>query len=184
MTAALTFAAKLDTDALSGRFLGPATVTCCGAATLEVSLPTGETVSPQLALAFPFTPAEGDSLLVIGQDDRYFVIGVIASTGQTHLRFQGDVELRSVQGQLELHGEKGVELRGPEIAIKTRKLRVMADKATEVFGTVFTRVKEILSVHAGETDTVVHGEWSTRSKRAAITSEEVASINGKQIHLG
>ena len=60
----------------------------------------------------------------------------------------------------------------------------MADKATEVFGTVFTRVKELLSVHAGETDTVVHGEWSTRSKRAAITSEEVASINGKQIHLG
>lgn len=184
MTAALSFAAKLDRDALGGRFLGPATVSLCGAACLEVRLPTGETVSPKLALAFPFTPAKGDSLLVIGQDDQYYVIGVITSTGQTHLRFQGDVELRSVAGQLELHGEKGVELSGPEITVKSRKLRVMADKATELFGTVFTRVKELLSVHAGETDTVVQGEWSTRSKRAAITSEEVASINGKQIHLG
>ena len=184
MTAALSFGAKLDAEALDGRFLGPAQVTGCGAARLDVSLPNGEMVSPKMALAFPFTPAEGDTLLVIGQDDRYFVIGVVASTGQTHLRFQGDVELRAVEGELELHGEKGVELSGPEIAIKARKLRVMADKATEVFGTVFTRVKELLSVHAGETDTVVHGEWSTRSKRAAITSEEVASINGKQIHLG
>jgi hypothetical protein len=184
MTAALSFHGALDADALDGRYLGPATVTRTGAATLEARLPSGETIRPKLALAFPFVAAEGDSLLVIGQDARYFVIGVIESTGETQLRFRGNVELRSVDGTVEIEGEHGVELRGPEIDIRTRKLNVVADKATEVFGTVFTRVKELLSVHTGSTDAVVHGQWSNRSKRASITSEEVVSVNGKQVHLG
>jgi hypothetical protein len=184
MTAAPSFVGQLDAKALDGRYLGAATVTRAGAATLEARLPTGETVHPELALAFPFTPAEHDSLLVIGQDDRYYVIGVISSSGETQLRFRGNVELRAVDGDLELHGEHGVELRGPQIDIKTKKLTVIAEKATEVFGTVFTRVKELMSVHTGETDTVVHGQYSNRAKRTAITSEEAVSINGKQVHLG
>jgi hypothetical protein len=184
MTAALSFVGQLDAEALGGRYLGPATVTRAGPASLEARLPTGETIQPKLALAFPFAPAENDSLLVIGQDDRYFVIGVIESTGETFLRFRGNVEVRSVDGTLDLQGEQGIELQGPQIDIKTRKLNVLADKATEVFGTLFTRVKELMSLHAGHTDTVVHGQWSNRSKRAAITSEEVVSINGKEVHLG
>jgi hypothetical protein len=184
MTAAPSFVGQLDADALSGRYLGPAKVTQTGAASLEARLPTGETIHPKLALAFPFTPAENDSLLVIGQDDRYFVIGVIASSGETKLRFRGNVELRAVEGELELHGEHGVELRGPRIDIKTKKLTVLADQATEVFGTMFTRVKELMSIHTGETDVVVHGQYSNRAKRTAITSEECVSINGKQVHLG
>ena len=184
MTAAPSFVGQLDAAALDGRYLGAVTVTATGPATLEARLPSGETVHPKMALAFPFVPAEGDSLLVIGQDERYFVIGVIASEGETHLRFRGNVEVRAVDGELALSGEHGVELRGPLVDIKTKKLTVLADKATEVFGTVFTRVKELLSVHAGETDTVVHGQWSNRSKRAALTSEETVSINGEQVHLG
>jgi hypothetical protein len=184
MTAALHFVGQLDQDALGGRYLGPATVTEAAAAVLLAKLPNGEVVRPRLALAFPFVPAAGDTLLVVGQADRYFVIGVIESTGRTELRFRGDVELRAVDGTLELHGERGVSLHGPEIDLKTRKLGVVADKVTEAFGTVFTRVKALLSVHTGETDTVVHGEWSSRSERAAITSQEVVSVNGKEVHLG
>lgn len=184
MTAALSFVGELDAEALGGRYLGPATVTSTGAASLEARLPTGETIEPKMALAYPFVPAENDSLLVIGGGGRYFVIGVIESTGETLLRFRGNVTVRSVEGALDLHGEHGVELRGPQIALETKKLSVIADKATEVFGTLFTRVKELMSVHAGESDAVVHGQWSNRSKRAAITSEEVVSINGKEVHLG
>ena len=184
VTTALSFVGQLDKEALGGRYLGPATVTRVGAAVLEARLPGGEEVSPKLALAFPFVPADGDTLLVIGQGDRYFVIGVLESTGQTELRFRGDVELRAVDGTLELHGEKGVALHGPQIDIKTKTLGVLADRVTEAFGTVFTRVKALMSVHTGETDTVVHGEWSNRSERAAITSQEVVSINGKEVHLG
>lgn len=188
-TAALSFVGpndvgQLDSEALGGRYLGPATVTHAGAASLEARLPTGETICPKMALAHPFAPAENDSLLVIGEGDRYFVIGVIESTGETLLRFRGNVSVRAVDGALDLHGERGVELRGPKIDLETKKLSVLADKATELFGTVFTRVKELLSVHAGESDTVVHGQWENRSKRAAITSEEVVSINGKEVHLG
>jgi len=184
MTAAPKFVGQIDAEALAGRYLGPVTVTRAGAAVLEARLPTGETIEPKLALAFPFTPVENDSLLVIGEDGRYFVIGVVASQGETQLRFRGNVELRAVDGELELHGEQGVELRGPQIDIRTKKLTVIADKATEAFGTLFTRVKELMSVHTGETDTVVHGQYSNRSKRTSITSEETVSINGKQVHLG
>jgi len=175
-------------EALGGRYLGPATVTRIGAATLEAELPTGERVNPRLALAFPFAPAEGDTLLVIGQgtgaESRYFVIGVIESTGQTALHFRGDVEVRADGGSLELHGEHGVMVHGRQIDIKTKRLEVLADKATEAFGSVMTRVRSLLSVHVGDSDMVVHGEWSNRSKRASVTSQEVVSINGKEVHLG
>ncbi len=184
MTAALSFVGSLDQEALGGRYLGPASVTQVAPALLEAKLPTGEIVRPRLALAYPFVPAAGDTLLVIGQADRYFVIGVLESTGRTELRFRGDVDLRAVDGTLELHGERGVSLQGEQIDIRTKKLAVVADKVTEAFGTVFTRVKALLSVHSGESDTVVQGEWSSRSERASITSQEVVSVNGKEVHLG
>lgn len=184
MSAALSFVGPLGREALGERYLGPATVTSTSPAVLQAELPTGETVMPRLALAFPFVPAEGDTLLVIGEGERYFVIGVIASSGRTSLHFQGDVEVRAEGGTLELHGDRGVALLGPQIDIKTRRLEVLADKATEAFGSVVTRVKSLLSVHAGESDTLVHGEWSNRSERASITSQEVVSINGKEVHLG
>ena len=184
MTAAPSYVAPIDQQALAGRYLGPATVTQFGPALLEAELPGGERISPKLALAFPFEPALGDTLLVIGQGERYFVIGLIASTGQTSLHFRGNVELRAVSGTLELHGEEGVSLSGPQIDIKTKKLTVLAEKVNEAFGTVLTRVKSLMSVHTGATDTIVRGEWSSRSERAAITSQEVVSVNGKEVHLG
>lgn len=184
MSAALSFVGATGTGPLAGRYLGPATVTRVGPALLEAELPTGEIVQPQLALAFSFTPASGDSLLVIGEGERHYVIGILSSTGKTDLTFRGDVELRAVGGKVELHGELGVALHGPQIDIKTRKLDVIAEKATEAFGTLFTRVKELMSVHSGQTDTVVRGEWSSRSESAAITSQEVVSINGQEVHLG
>lgn len=184
MSAARSIASPSETEALGGRYLGPAQVTSVDPGALEVRLPDGRLVRPRMALAYPLVPAEGDTLLVIGQDDRHFVIGVIASEGATQLRFNGNVELRAVDGMLDLAGAHGVELRGPRIAIKTRALDVYAERATELFGTVFTRVKELLSVHAKDSETTVDGTWSSRSKQAVVTSEEAVTINGKEVHLG
>ncbi len=184
MTALRSFTGHEVLASPGARSLLPATVTRVSVAGLEVRLPTGETVSPKLALAFPFTPAVGDTLLVIGQGERHYVIGVIESTGRTELRFRGDVELRAVDGTLELHGENGVTLTGPQLDIKTKHLTVLAERVTEAFGSLFTRVKSLMSVHAGASDTVVRGEWSARAERTALTSEDVISINGKEVHLG
>lgn len=184
MSAAPSFLGQLDATALDGRYLGPATVTRAEPGALEAKLPSGDVVAPRLALAFPFAPASGDSLLLIGQDDRYFVIGVIESEGQTQLRFRGDVAVRAVNGTLGLEADQGIDLRSPEIAIRTKKLSVIAERAHEAFGSLFTRVKELMSVHSGKIDTVVRGQWSNRSRRASITSEEVVSVNGKEVHLG
>lgn len=167
-----------------GRFLGPATVTVAAAGELEARLPDGQLVRPRMAIAFPFEPAVGDDLLLIGQEGRYFVIGVVASSGATHLRFRGNVELRAVDGALELAGAQGVEIRGPQVTIKTRKLDVYAERASELFGSALTRVKELLSVHAGSAETTVDGAWTHRSKQAVVSSEEAVTINGKEVHLG
>ncbi len=183
MTAARSFQGDVDARALAGRYLGPAEVLRAGAV-LEASLPGGEVIRPRLALAYAFVPAPGDSLLVIGEAERFFVIGVLASAGRTELRFRGDVDLRASGGTLELSGEHGVSVEGPRVDIRAKHLSVVADRVTEAFGTVLTRVKSLLSVHTGETAAVVHGEWSTRSDRAAITSREVVSVNGKEVHLG
>jgi hypothetical protein len=184
MSAAASFVGSVDAEALAGRYLGPATVVQANANGVRCSLPSGALVEPRLALAYPITPAEGDTLLLIGQDERYFVIGVVATKGATHLAFRGDVELRSVDGKVSLHGERGVELRGQTIELRSQKLRVLAEKASEVFGSVFTQVKDLLSVHAGASDAVVHGQWSQRAEHASITSEEVVTINGREVHLG
>lgn len=184
MTAAPSLAAPSIEELVAGRYLGPATVTRSQDATLEVALPSGGLVRPRLALAYAFVPAVGDTLLLIGQEERYFVIGVIASSGRSELRFRGDVELRAEGGTLDLSGERGVTVEGPSILLKTKKLSVLAEHVTEVFGSVFTRVKGLLSVRAGDADSVVDGEWSCRAESTTITSQEVASVNGKEVHLG
>jgi hypothetical protein len=166
------------------RRLGPARVVSATAASLRVELPSGQQVAATMALAFPFEPVEGDTLLVIGQDERHYVIGVIASQGSTHLRFRGDVELHAVAGDLNLKAGKGVKLAAPSLLLRSKRMRVLAEKASEVLGSAYTRVNELLSVHSEKSETVVRQEWSTRAERVAVTGEETVAVNGKQIHLG
>ncbi len=166
------------------RRIEPATVVEVHAGGVVARLPSGASIEPRLALAYSFRPAVGDRLLVIGQDGRHYVIGVLESTGATHLAFRGDVDLRAVGGKIALSGDEGVEVRGPTIELTARRLHVLAEKATEVFGSVFTTVKDLWSVRSGSTDAVIHGEWSHRAEQASITTEEVVTINGREVHLG
>jgi hypothetical protein len=132
----------------------------------------------------PYTPAVGDLLLVIGRGAKHYAIGVLHGSGQTALTFQGDVELRSVNGTLSLAGDRGVEVRGPEVSVYTTALRMVARDVTQKFESVVQRVSALLRVHAGEAQTLVDGGSVTQAKRAVILTEETATINGREIHLG
>jgi hypothetical protein len=165
-------------------YLGPAEVIEVRPHEVVVSLPEGDTASAELAFAMPYAPAVGDVLLVIGKGGRHYAIGVLHGTGRTSLAFQGDVELRSVNGRLSLAGDNGVEVRGPEVDVYTTALRMVARDVTHRFESLCQRVGSLLRVHAGEAQTIVDGSTVTQAKRAAILTEETVTINGREVHLG
>jgi len=170
--------------ASSDGFLGPAEVVEAHGSSAQVELPGGAVVRAEMALAYPYEPATGDVLLVIGRGADHYVIGVLRGAGKAALAFQGNVALRAVGGSLTLSGDEGVELHGPELGIHVRKLRVVADAAVQTFTSLCQRVSGLLSVHAGQAQTLVDGASHAQSKSATILTEETMTINGKQIHLG
>ncbi len=145
-------------------YLGPARVTACTSTGPRVELRDGRTVDAELALALPYEPAIGDRLLVIGDGDEHWVIGIIHGSGRTSLELQGDVELSAVGGALKLRGEKGVSIVGPEIEVRATTLRTFAETAFEKMGTVYRRVSGRLqrpregSAHRRRGQLDAHGE--------------------------
>jgi hypothetical protein len=165
-------------------YLGPADVIGASGPSVEVELPGGRRVEATIALALPYEPVAGDVLLVIGQGDAYYVIGVIHGQGRTALAFHGDVELASIDGKVVVTGRRGVELRAPEVDVSTGKLRMVAGAVMQRFTSVCQRVTELLSVHAGASHTLVDEGSFAQAKRAVLQTEETVTINGKEIHLG
>jgi hypothetical protein len=165
-------------------YLGPARVTRVAPHALEVEIRGGERATAQMALAFPYAPAEGDVLLVIGRGDEHWVIGVVQGTGKAALVFQGDVEVGARGGALTLTSDRSVAIRGPEIEVEAGKLQTIAGSVVERFTSLYQRVRDAWSVRAGEAHTIVDGSSHLTAKDASILTEETMSINGSEIHLG
>jgi hypothetical protein len=165
-------------------YLGPAEVVAVDAARVHVELPGGPVVRAEMALALPYHPVVGDLLLVIGKGGESYVIGVLHGAGRTALTLQGDVDLHAANGKLRLSGDQGLELRGPEIDVQCSKLSMIAGAALQRFSSLCQRVTDLWSTHAGEAHTVVDGGSLTQAKTAAVLTEGVMTINGKEVHLG
>ncbi|MFO0615143.1 MAG: DUF3540 domain-containing protein [Polyangiaceae bacterium] len=172
----------LQTLTLVDDYLGPARVVDASSASPVVEL-GGRTVRAELALAFPYACAVGDSLLVIGRGERFYVIGVLASNGEVALRFMGDVRIQAVGGKLALEGDEGVRVRGKSIDLVASRVKTLADSIVERANDVYRRVKDTLSEHSGEKRVLVDGSLSTRAESAATTTSGVITMNGKEIHL-
>jgi hypothetical protein len=165
-------------------YLGPARVVDVRGGDITVELPGAVPARATMALAFPYRPATGDTLLVVARDGATYVIGVLQGTGETVLAFAGGVELRAEGGPLRLASNQSVELQAPEVAIEAARLRVYAEAAVEKLGTFYQHVRGLFRARAGEAETIVDEGALTRAKRATILTEETMTINGKQIHLG
>ena len=166
-------------------YLGPARVTAAEAGRIMVELPGGtEAIPVEMALALPYEPAVGDTLLVIGRGENHYAIGVLHGTGRTVLSLPGDVAVHARDGSLSLSADKGVAIRGPELDIEAGKIRMVADAVVQKFHSVYQRVSALLSVQASESHTVVEKTSFTKAKNATILTEETVTVNGKQILLG
>ena len=165
-------------------YLGPASVTGVGAGDLSARLPGGATVHAELALAFPYRPAVDDVVLVIGRGDAHYVIGVLRGSGETALHFEGDVSLRAVRGKLRLAGDEGVQVEGRELEILVGAFKVVAESMVQKATSAYQRISGLLSVRAGESQTLVDGTMTSKARDGVILTEEKMTINGKQIYLG
>src|SRR5262245_60077232 len=119
-------AERTSPRASASHSLGPAEVLRVGAHELEVRLRRGSIATATLALGYPYDARVGDVVLVIGDAEGHYVIGVIHGTGRTTLEIAGDVDVRAVDGVLRLSGDKGVEIVTPEMSVQTDKLVVVA----------------------------------------------------------
>jgi hypothetical protein len=167
-----------------GDYLGPATVVAAEGNCATVALADGAVVPVEMAMALPYEPVAGDSLLVIGRGEHHYVIGVLHGTGRTVLTLPGDVDLHATGGALSLSGDKGVQIRGPELDVHVGKLQMVASAVVQTFTSIHQRVRELLSVQAGESHTLVEKTSFTKAKNATLLTEETVTVNGKQIHLG
>ena len=164
-------------------FLGPGVVVEAGAGRRTVTVSLGGALRVPAEMAIPYEPVVGDTLLVIGVDEHY-VIGVLAGRGKHLLGSQGDVVVHAVGGALELRGDAGVRISAPSIEVDAGTLRTVARSAIEAFTTLHQRVSDLLSIHAGQSHTMVERESFTQARAAVIQTEETVTINGQQIHLG
>jgi hypothetical protein len=164
-------------------YLGPAEVVSADVPEIEARLPRGELVRARVAVAYAYDPRPGDQVLLIGNADGHWVIGVLSASGPAILSFPGDAEVRAA-GVLTLSADKGVAVAAPQVEVQTSKLRAVASEVVSTFQSLRQRVSELLSVHAGSSHTIVDGPMHTQAKSAAILTEEKVSINGKSVHLG
>jgi hypothetical protein len=177
--------AKAYTDVLDdATYLGPATVLSSRGSRVRVALSDGQEVESGLALAWPTPLNQGDAVLVVGRDGSYYLIGVLEAQQKGRLRVFGDLLLHAVGGRVQLRSDKELEMRAPTVSIRAIKLHTIAESLVERASTLYQRVRDVLSVQAGEKREVVHGEWMVRADRANIMTRGTVSVNGKEVHLG
>ena len=175
----------LSLPALAGAVeLGPATVISVEAAGVWLRLRDGRRTHATFAMTLPYAAEEGDIVLAIGDGRETWVIGIVQGRGKTALRLQGDVEVHAVGGKLELTGDRGVTVKGPEVGLVAKDLRFVASSIVQKTETLYHRVRDLFSVHAKRTHTVVDETAFSKAKSQTMLTEDAMTINGKQINLG
>jgi hypothetical protein len=143
-----------------------------------------EFVWAEVAISFPYQVTVGDTVLAVGQDGAWYVIGVIQGTGPTTLTVPGDLRLRAPRGGIELSAGKGVRIKSPRVKLVSGKLEVLAKNAFERFGHATRRVKDAFQLRAGRLRTRVESSYDLGAERILVHADDDVKIDGRKIHLG
>ena len=144
----------------------------------------GEVAWADLALAFPYHPAAGDLVLALGQEESWYVIGVLRGRGVTAFTAPGDLELSAPNGSIGLTASGGVRIEAPQVALKADRLELAARSVFERFVQAYRRVAGAFQMRAGRVRTVVAEAWDLRAGRIAERADADVRIDGDKIHLG
>jgi len=135
-----------------------------------------------LALAQLYRPEAGDTVLALGGRE-YYVVGVLAGAGRMVVNAPGDLELRA-RGAVEIHGARGVRLRGPEVALTADRFTIAVRTVVERAARVYRAATELLHVRARRTRTVVDEECALAAREITARAGADLKLDGEKIHLG
>lgn len=164
-------------------YLGPARVHRVAGNRVQLEFPD-ELPWATLALAYPYQPAVGDTVLAAGQDQRWYVIGVLQGTGRTTFMVPGDFEVLAPRGRINLVAGKGLQMKSPDVKITAGKLELVAKCISEHFAEASRWVKNIWQMRVGRLRTAVENDYQVNARRIIERAEEDVRIDGNKINLG
>jgi hypothetical protein len=164
-------------------YLGPATVLSVEPGRALVMLPAAKAWAT-LALGIGYSPAAGDVLLVIGKDDTFYIIGVIAGRGRSTLVAHGDLELKAPNGRIDLLARDGITLRGGLVQIVAKTWETVAETVRQRFDELCCQVKGVMRWRSKRAETEVEELHRTHAGRIVQQADKDVSIDGEKIHLG
>src|SRR5262249_15196091 len=94
---------------LATTYLGPARVLQAADNQLLLDLPEGRAWG-QTALAYPYQPQAGDTVLAVGQEDQWYVIGVLEGKGVASFTAPADLRFLAPRGKIEMVSADGVHI--------------------------------------------------------------------------
>lgn len=163
--------------------LGPARV-------LEVSGDMALIENPQqrvwarIAVGFVFRLAPDDVILAISQDDSWYVIGILETSGRATITVPGDLEIAAPNGRIDLKSAKGISLRSPVVRIAATSLDILSRTVRERFGRATRWVKEGFQLRAGRARTVIESDYRVSAGRIVERAKGPVRIDGQKIGLG
>jgi hypothetical protein len=163
--------------------VGTATILAVDEKRVRLSL-DGSEAWATLALAFPYRPAVGDSVLALGQDAAWYVIGVLQGKGMSSFVAPADLEFRAPNGSIGLVAAEGVKIKAAEVEIETDRFELAARSIFERCVRAYRRVAEALHLRAGSVRTVVEETYDVRADRITERATGDVRIDGEKIHLG
>lgn len=164
-------------------YVGPARVIKYTPGRVQLDL-LGREIWAQIALAYPYRPSEMDTVLVIGQDGAWYVIGVLNGNGKTTFTAPGDIEFRAPYGFINLVSAKGVSLRGPTVRVVAEKLDLISRNLIERCHNARRWVKNSLEVRAGRARTLIEDTYRIKAGRITERAQGDVKIDGRKIRLG
>lgn len=146
----------------------------------------------RIAVAAPYSPAEGDEVLVLRQgEDVPYIVGVLEVAGRTCWRVPGDLDLQAngairirAGTALKLEGAQNVEVAAPCATVRASRLNLLAATLVQRVGNLLTWASGLLQTRSERLRQVTKQGWFVRAGRGHIKTADNMSINGKTIHLG
>jgi hypothetical protein len=164
-------------------YLGPARVAGVESDRVLLAFPDQQ-VWAALALALPYQPVVDDVVLAIGQDEAWYVIGVLKATGDTVLRVAGNLRLEAPHGKVEIKSAEEISLLSANFRVVAGRIDLVARVAFEKFQTATRWVKELFHVRAGTVHSQVKNAYRVQAGRISERAVGDVRIDGKSIHLG
>lgn len=163
--------------------LGPARALTVAGRRVLVALPEAKAWAT-LALAHGYDPVPGDVLLVLGQEESFYVIGVLSGRGRTRITAHGDLELRAPHGHIALEARDGISLRAGFVRLVAKAWDAVLETVRQRCRSMLIQVLGTSRVRAARLDTAVDGTCRTTADRIVQRAATDVHVDGEKIHLG